>query len=58
LALKEPGPIGLGSSVGRPPEASIKEDKLSKFKFRHARLFTAIVALVAIVVDSGAAHKF
>jgi hypothetical protein len=30
----------------------------SKFKFRHARLVTAIVALVAIVVDSGAAHKF
>jgi hypothetical protein len=30
----------------------------SKFKFRYARLVTAIVALVAIVVDSGAAHKF
>ena len=37
-----------------------QEDKLSKskFKFRHARLLTVIAALVAIVVDSGAAHKF
>jgi hypothetical protein len=31
---------------------------MSKFKFRHARLLTAIAAVVAIVVDSGAAHKF
>lgn len=31
---------------------------MSKFKFRHARLLTVIAALVAIVVDSGAAHKF
>jgi hypothetical protein len=30
----------------------------SKFKFRHAKLLTSIVALVAIIVDSGAAHKF
>ncbi len=30
----------------------------SKFKFRHAKLLTSIVALVAIIVDSGAGHKF
>jgi len=35
-----------------------RRTKLSRFKFRNARLMTAIVALVAIVVDSGAAHKF
>ena len=29
----------------------------AKFKFRHARLLTAIATIVAIVVDSGAARK-
>jgi hypothetical protein len=31
---------------------------MSKFKFRHAKLLTAIVAIVAIIVDSGAGFKF
>lgn len=31
---------------------------MSKFKFRHIRLFTAVIAVIAVVVDSGAAHKF
>jgi hypothetical protein len=30
----------------------------SKFKFRNMRLLTTVVAIIAIVVDSGAAHKF
>jgi hypothetical protein len=30
----------------------------SKFKFRHARLMMAIVAVIAVIVDSGAGHKF
>jgi hypothetical protein len=30
----------------------------SKFKFRHVKLLMSIAALVAVVVDSGAAHKF
>jgi hypothetical protein len=30
----------------------------SKFKFRHAKLLTSIIAVVAIIVDSGAGHKF
>jgi hypothetical protein len=30
----------------------------TKFKFRHAKLLTAIAAFVAIVVASGAGHKF
>jgi hypothetical protein len=30
----------------------------SKFKFRYLRLYTAIIAVIAVVVDSGAAHKF
>jgi hypothetical protein len=39
-------------------KAQTKETKLSIFKFRHAQLLTVIAALIAIVVDSGAAHKF
>jgi hypothetical protein len=30
----------------------------SKFKFRHAKLLTSIIAIVAVIVDSGAGHKF
>ena len=30
----------------------------TKFKFRHAKLLTAVAAFVAIVVASGAGHKF
>ena len=44
----------LWSCTPKPP----RRTPMSKFKFRNARLLTAIVALVAIVVDSGAAHKF
>jgi hypothetical protein len=31
---------------------------MSKFKLRHARLFTSILSLVALVVVSGAGWKF
>jgi hypothetical protein len=30
----------------------------SKFKFRHAKLLTSIIAIIAVIVDSGAGHKF
>ena len=30
----------------------------SKFKFRHAKLLTSIIAILAVIVDSGAGHKF
>jgi hypothetical protein len=30
----------------------------SKFKFRHAKLLMSIMAIVAVIVDSGAGHKF
>jgi hypothetical protein len=30
----------------------------SKFKFRYAKLLTSIIAIVAVIVDSGAGHKF
>jgi hypothetical protein len=41
-------------------KALIRRDQVSKskFKFRHAKLLTSVVALVAIIVDSGAGHKF
>jgi hypothetical protein len=31
---------------------------MSKFKFRHARLISILVGLIAIVVDGGAGYKF
>ena len=36
----------------------MKEDRMSKFKFRYAKLIITAAALVALVVDGGAGFKF
>jgi hypothetical protein len=35
-----------------------KEDRMSKFKLRHAKLLMSMTTLVALVVTSGAGFKF
>jgi hypothetical protein len=37
---------------------SIRRTRMSRFKFRHAQLMLSIMALVALVVVSGASWKF
>ena len=44
----------------QPGTDSRRRDQVSKskFKFRHAKLLTSIIAIIAVIVDSGAGHKF
>jgi hypothetical protein len=62
--------VSQGSEIARlpaqapvaasPPGTDSRRDHVSKskFKFRHAKLLMSIMAIVAVIVDSGAGHKF
>jgi len=62
--------VSQGSEIARlpaqapvaapPPGTDSRRDLVSKskFKFRHAKLLMSITAIIAVIVDSGAGHKF
>ena len=56
--LPAQAPVAASSKGTDTKEEGQVSKSKSKFKFRHAKLLTSIVALVAIIVDSGAGHKF